>query len=431
MRLLIKAVVFVAIFILLEEGLAFLVFPRDSLSKTTINELHQHNDLDLLFVGTSSTYHSNIPLLVDEVAGVKSFNVTTPAQSFMASYYLLKEALKQNKISCVVLYVNAGRFVSNRIDDVRQFQAIENMGWSFDKLEFLIRGFTIDKYPDALLKSYRARENMRPGFIINNLTYTGVLDPKDYPAEIFSYLGKGYAYLGTAQKPGEVVKGTSTKYDAKKIRPENMEYLNRIISLCKESNIDLIFLSRPKVAANVIGDGNYGEFHDYVQKLADENSVPFWDLTYIRQDVLKMDDTMFADGQHTNYTLAMPLSRLLGKMLKEYEAGTLNVSDYLFDSYDEYLQINNRITGVYTGSVSQNRMLQAYAAIGAGIEPEFRFLLSSSRNGEYKVIQDWSTKDKVDLNGQPRRKCWLMVEARRAGSNGESEQRTRKEIDLR
>jgi hypothetical protein len=117
-------------------------------------------------------------------------------------------------------------------------------------------------------------------------------------------------------------------------------------------------------------------------------------------------------------------------MLKEHEDGTLDISRYLFDSYDEYLKINNRIAGVYTGKLSKDRTIRAYAAAGAGVETEFRFLLANIKDGKYKVIQDWSAKEKIDLSKQSKKKYWLMVEARQIG-NEEAEQRTRIEIDLR
>jgi hypothetical protein len=266
---------------------------------------------------------------------------------------------------------------------------------------------------------------------MGNLSPTKTIDPADYPDEIFPYMGKGYMYEDGQQIPGENVIGAISRFDIKNVKTKNIEYLNKIIALCKERNIDLIFLARPRLAANIIVDGSYGEFHDYVQKLADKNNVPFWDLVYLRPEVLKIEDSMFMDGYHANYTLAFPLSQLVGKMLKEHMAGNFNKQAYLFDTYDEYLRINNRIAAVYAGELSKSKVISANAVTGADVKVEFRFLLSVKKNGEYTVIQDWSTDNQVDLSKERKRKYWLMVEARQTGTVGEAEQRTRKSIDLR
>ena len=430
-RLGLKMIVFMLLLAVMVQGLNFLVFPRNSWSRSMMNEFYEHKDLDVIFLGTSSTYRSNVPLLIDEEANVRSYNLATPAQSFMASYYLLKEAVKYNNVDLVVLHVNISRFQTNMINHSYQHQAFENLDWSFDKLEFLIRGFTVSHYPDALFKCFRARENMRPAAIKRNLTYKKVIDPADYPEEVFPYLGKGYSFNGGMQTPGELIVGIYSVYNPNKFRPENVEYFNRIVALCKEKKIDLILMPRPRLAANILAGNNYGEFHEHMQRLADENGISLWDLTYLRPEVLKIEDTMFSDGYHANYTLSLPLSRLIGKMIKEHKAGTLDIGEYLFDTYEQYLETNHRIAGIYTSKLSSEKVIKAYAAAGKDIEPEFRFLLSTSEQGEYTQIRDWNVDDKVDLSEEKKGKYWLMIEARQVGSDGEVEQRIRTQVDLR
>jgi hypothetical protein len=102
----------------------------------TIEGIYDYKNISLVFVGTSSTYRSNIPMVVDEVAGVNSYNVTTSAQTFISSYYLLKEIMKYNGIDCVVLHMNIARFQEDFVDSTYQYQAINNMKWSMDKLDF-------------------------------------------------------------------------------------------------------------------------------------------------------------------------------------------------------------------------------------------------------------------------------------------------------
>ena len=424
-----KIFVFLALSIFLVGFLNYLVSPRDPDAWQTISQLYEHNDLEVVFLGTSSTYRSNMPPVIDEVAGLRSYNLATPAQSFMASYYLLKEALKSNPVKHVVLHMNISRFQDDMTDHAYQFLAIENMRFSLDKLAFMSDGFTMEKYPDALLRCYRARSLLRLSTIRDNLT-PRVVNPEDYPAEVYPYLGKGYSFSANEQIPDEISVGYYAAFNPQKFVPENTEYLQKIIDLCKEKDIDLIFLARPRVAANILATGNYDEFHNYVQALADANQIPFWDFVYLRPDVLTIEDTMFMDAYHPNYRLALPLSRLVGQMLKEHVDGTLDVNQYLYNDYNTFLSQNRRIAGVYTTTLSKKETLKAYAAMGMEKEVEFRFLVSDQKHGGYRLVQDWSTKNLVDLSKLPNKKCWLVVEARQAGSGGNAEQRLRKVVDL-
>ena len=85
--ILIKIVVFVAIFVLIVSGLNAIVEPSTFYPWQVLPFLYQHNDIDTVFVGSSVVFDSNIPLAVNETSGLNVCNLSTPLQTMMASYF--------------------------------------------------------------------------------------------------------------------------------------------------------------------------------------------------------------------------------------------------------------------------------------------------------------------------------------------------------
>src|SRR5437870_3052083 len=63
------------------------------------------NSIDLLFLGSSHCYRSFNPAIFDEKLGTNSFNMASPSQSPLTSYYVLKEVLKRQSPKIVILEV--------------------------------------------------------------------------------------------------------------------------------------------------------------------------------------------------------------------------------------------------------------------------------------------------------------------------------------
>ena len=185
-------------------------------------------------------------------------------------------------------------------------------------------------------------------------------------------------------------------------------------------------MSSPRLAANIFATGNYSDFHTYIQALADRNHLPYWDFVYIKPEFLTIHDTMFIDDRHANYRLSLPLSKLVGRMLREHIENPFVQEKYFYSDFDDFRKLNHRIAAITLDNLSPGRTVKAQAIMDEGIDVEYRFLLSKEEKTDYTVIQDWSASDAVSLNGVTESQCWLMAETRVAGTQGEAVQRTRR-----
>lgn len=421
-----KIIAFVLLFTLIVFLLNTYATPIQQEPWRTLSYLRTHRDVDTLFLGTSVTHRSNMPLVVDEETGLNSCNMATPAQTFMASYYLLEEVLKTNDLKHVILQVYISRFQSNPVDDSFLYDTANEMPFSLNMLAFLTNAFTVENYPNALLRCYCRRD------ILQTFGQSGEEPPAPvtYAAEAAPYIGKGYCYSAAQLDPRSIRFYYSESFDRDKIKPLNTLYLNKIIDLCRQRGIDLIFMTVPRIASTILKTGNYGAFHDYVQAIADENRIPFWDYVYVRPEVLRVSEDMFIDDHHANYRLAVPLSRVVGRMLRAHIEGTLDESRYLYPDFSGFEAQNRRITALSIGSLKPGDTITVRAITGGGVPAQFRFSLSGTRDGEYTVIQDWSEQNLIDLSGQPDQACWLRIEARQPGENSTVEQCLYVAVDL-
>ena len=82
------------------------------------------NSLDLVFVGSSYAYRSFDAEVFDNKLNVNSFNMGSPLQKPVESYYVLKETLKLQKPSFVIYDVNWGVFNEDKYFNTKL--------WNFD-----------------------------------------------------------------------------------------------------------------------------------------------------------------------------------------------------------------------------------------------------------------------------------------------------------
>ena len=101
----------------------------------------QPNTLDLFFIGSSHSYCTFDPEIMDETVGTNSFNLGSPLQYPDSSYYVLKEALKYHSPEVVVFEI-----YWDMIDDEFELRQADTVINAIDNKEFE-RDFTRGAFP--------------------------------------------------------------------------------------------------------------------------------------------------------------------------------------------------------------------------------------------------------------------------------------------
>ena len=348
--------------------------------------------------------------------------IATPVQTMRGSALLLEALLERGeKPDVLLLYTHIRRMRRESSDfDKVLYQA---MPMSRAKVRMLL-SFAAEDIPEAMLPAVYNRE----------LLFGGAEDSpaQDVPgalaaemAEIEDYYGRGFVSrteLAQMQDPARVRVGNYDQFTAASVTPSCEEALRRIAAMCRENGIELILLGLPFLPANVIattGEGYHG-FHAYTAALAEELGVPFWDLTYLRAEKAVIDSSCFIDARHGNARFSLRISRVLGDMLREHRAGTLETEAYLFDDYEEYLRQHRGINALYAGdTLRDGRCVNVNVALGADTAAEVRASIVDADGGR-TLLRDWSAEKRVYLDGLPAGEYRLIFEGRQPG--GEIEQ---------
>jgi hypothetical protein len=238
------------------------------------------NTIDWVFIGSSHTYCTFDPANFDRL-GVSSFQLGQPRQLIDSTYYTLLEIL--NYQQPVVAVLDIYWYVLETDFDREQIETFLN----------IIRNEALKaQYRQAMAPLYEAR-----GLEFVTYTYAPSYTEGEY------YKGRGYVYLDATM--------TEEAYHAIAAREPHVmtdwqpharqhDYLEKIIALCEEHNIRLIFVTAPvsNVYFSLITD--YEVFHGYVADLAQKHDIPYLDFMVVNQQIGLFDDHHFFDAGHLN-----------------------------------------------------------------------------------------------------------------------------------
>lgn len=343
---LVKTVLFLAIVVMGIWGLDSLFVAKNLEGRwDTLNTANSFYDLpddsiDVFFVGTSSIASAVDPFQLYEEYGMSAYNLGMASQSADGTYFWLKEVFKRQSPSLIVMDAKTfGRF--KRPIEPYCRKSFDAMRWSKTKLEYaqyykneykkdkqkmIDSGQIVDE--DKLteytsyffpLEAYHSRWNS-----LNELDFvyaTGAEESKS--------LTRGYMMMGG--RSGIEYEGIDFDVETEecKLDEEAREYFYKILELCEANNAQLMLVKTPdsdwvneKIGA--------AARHQYVQKMADEKGVLFYDMN--SKELLKEMEldykTDASDYMHLNTKGAKKTTSFLGK----YIADNFKLKDYRNES---------------------------------------------------------------------------------------------------
>ncbi len=427
-----KILLFLLLFFLMITALNALLVPNGSIARY----YREKQSYDAVLMGNSTVLYL-APLLVDEVSGLDTYNLSSPMQTLSSSYEILRESIAHGaKPDTVLLYLHIRRF--QREEGTQYDYGIVHDLTGARKLEMLKNDFRIDEYPEALLPCMYQRDRLLSA--IDSILGTDAEEPSAIDegtavsrriaqdAETAAaYFGKGFLSTSTIhQDPARIALGFTDHFYTDQLNQSALESLGKIVSTCRENGIDLVFFTLPALPGNLLatsGEG-YGAFHDFAASLAKQYGVPFWDLTYLRPEIAAVDCTFFMDSRHGNASFTLLFSKLLGQMLREYRQGVFQPERYFYDDYETYLETYHGINGLYSNGkihtlqdASDRQYVVVNAALGADTEVEYRVSLLTD-GGEPVLLRDWNRNDHAVIGkALPAGDYTLRIEARQRGGD--------------
>lgn len=387
------------------------IYVNDCVSweRTIMNELSEQEDnIDLLYLGSSHVFTSVIPEKMDSINGRNNFNLATPAQSYMTSYYLLKEALRHNDLEHVYLemyyMIPYVRGDLNNIEVMStHWDILYQMPLSLNKLDYgyhllnkqygLMTLFPIRRFANHVFDTQYIKTNLEQKKSENykNAVYT--LDPQ---APTFK---KGFCTISGHIEPG-TFEGNTGAIPGDWEDENAKTYLNKIIDLCQRKNIDLTFFTAPMPDFRLCCMGNYDQYIAQVNDIANKYGLRYYDFNLCNTKYLNLqNDKYIMDYDHLGYEGAQLFTDILAEvLLDELECNPIP-EDMFYASYNEKLrQIDQRIFGldIQENSSGKQKIYTIYS-IDNLVETEAEFRITKQCEGDTQpiTVQEWSTQNCV------------------------------------
>jgi hypothetical protein len=312
-----KIVVFVSLFYLIFSFASAVLHPKwetrqDTTTRFATFYSEPRNSIDVLFIGPSTFREGISPLLIWQDYGFTSYVRSTGGQSSLVSYYYLLEALKYQHPKVVV--IDAGYlYMPFDFDDNEGYLriSVDPMRMSVEKVK-LISGIvsnsemqTYSSWLFPLLRYHSRWKELKPE------------DFKFYERDMVDHFKGSYIDYRTLPKtlPANFMKPST---DIKEYDALSRYYYEKIVLLCKENDIEVLFVTLPKL---------YWKYSYYngIKQLADQYNSPYIDYNLPDYFAASGVDTTtdFVDDRHLNVFGQEKISKNIGALLQE----TYNLPD--------------------------------------------------------------------------------------------------------
>ncbi len=237
-------------------------FDYDTTRKVEGFYAEEKDSLDFVFVGSSQMFTSVVPAVLWEEYGITSYDFGANEQPMYLSYYYIKEALKYQNPKAIVLevsYCNAPEYTHEgvhhiNLDDLRmgpvKVEAIFDIIPEGERWPYI---FELAKYHDTWTTMDKA-----------SFQYIGA--DKHNPYKGYTPSLDGFADGGEFNE--EIAKVT----EKAELAELSVKYMEKIIALCKEKNVDLLFLKTPN--DHIQNQPEYNAVAD----IAAAHDIPYLDL---------------------------------------------------------------------------------------------------------------------------------------------------------
>lgn len=265
--------------------------------------------LDYIVIGDSESYTSISPMELWQAYGYTGYNCGGTAQRIQDTYYHLEKVLQRQSPKVVLMETN----LLHRNQGCKQV---------VEKIANHIAGkmFSLyDHHNEWKNLLFPKKEDK------NALYEKNVLKGWRYNTGVLPYIGGPYTF-----KTNHI----------EKINSMQLLYMDKIVELCKERDIQLILFCVPSPV-----NWNYQK-HNAVVEYAAEKKLPFLDLN-LKTEKLAIDwaqDT-YDKGDHLNFFGAMKVTRYIGAYLYQNAALIDHRKDSIYAAWSEKLPAYLKVTG--------------------------------------------------------------------------------------
>lgn len=314
--------------------------------------IKENKDIDMIFIGASRTYRSFVPEIFEEKLSMENVvNAGSSSKPYSASYYQLKDLLKNFNPKHIVLGVTGDKLVTEESTQGKLivYDRLTNVG---TKVSF---GMNCLKGNEKLylLRSYRFRETLSTETIKRNHLERKQLVKRNYEPDKSGseyYSDKGFVYSYNTFEVGNIPVTGESDFSKALIIEDNIKWLDKIVDLCKSKGIELHLVVGPTTMMRLYNIENYQDAEEFYREYAKKNNLSYYNLNLLKNREQILPDSLMHDYNHVNGEGAEIISNEFANILMK-EFRDEDTTSCFYDSIYE-LKIKYR---TYSGIGCQNR----------------------------------------------------------------------------
>jgi hypothetical protein len=288
-----------------------------------LSNLKEHeNEFDVLFIGDSDVFADISPMEIYKQVGITSYDYAAGNASNLLMYYMVKESLKYQKpslvvIDCASIFNNVEQEerthqIMDGINDDVKWEFLNDSAYDFDfnnKMKFVFPLFRFhNKWSEITTKDLaKLNSNTREE----------------------SYYLKGFnlSYQTQAASNGDSYMD-ETEHQTEFATSVLPEAVLRIKKLCEENGIKFLLVSLPDTQA--WSDAKSEKMAEWTK----ENNVDFLDINTLVDEInINYDKDTRDGGIHLNMYGAIKVSDYLAKYIKKH----YNIEEHYEEAWDQDL----------------------------------------------------------------------------------------------
>lgn len=301
-KMLVLGVLFLTILVGIYTKTSYVLREKELTAMHDRFKQYKRDSIDTIFVGTSHQYCSINTDILDFDYGINSFMMATSGQTVPMSYYAVMEAIEYQHPKTII------------------FEAL----YCAHEFRTLVPGMThmfFDGMPLCKAKKLAIDDLIEPqerlyyyfelGYYHNRWKE---LTEVDFQSNLSS--PRNTFFSDQVQPNWEI---PVVDRSEKEPMPENTRvYLDKMIEICKENNVELILYIAPYNSLNDTDSDRESLFHmqrmfNWIEEYVGEQGIPFYNLFY-EMDGIDFDYTTdFLDSQHCNYAGQEKITRYMAE----------------------------------------------------------------------------------------------------------------------
>ncbi|MDD6194958.1 MAG: hypothetical protein PUB19_08675 [Lachnospiraceae bacterium] len=325
-------VAFAIIFFMIFNYATFVIRDKSG-AQSCVPFYDMDEDADVLFLGTSVTFNGISPLDLWNEYGMVSFNLANEGHDLANSYWALKEALNYQQPKVVVIDVS---YLTVESSEPRVHVLLDNMPFGLTKLQAICDLTPKGQWRDYVFPLMFYHGNWENVTTNNFQEVTSI----NYGATVAQY-----------SKKDDVIFDTSVFAQGLTVLPEDdvcqiperaLTYIDKITALCKENNIQLLFVNYPSYATGETNHGNGEELQrmwNAFSLVADENDVDYLNCLHLIEDIGFDYQKDLRDWRHLSVYGNQKMTSYIGAYIMEhYDVSDRRGEESLAHWNDDYVR---------------------------------------------------------------------------------------------